>query len=465
MQFAHEFAMNIDILTLDDWYDLTDAERDVVLESYRELNPVAADTFAQSNDISDVSEPSAKRACGRKMLPPPTHWQRTGLAWAAMTASARQSIRKKFDVRHFTSFTTRCPFNRSELQAWLDSGKCKQAQLVERILQNESNVHTCTYYKKWGQGRLIAYPWPNFTFLNRGARAVAALHTRMIDIDIANAHPCIAANIGAMCGMSRSEMLPLLRYNENRDSVLELLMKETRCDRDAVKQLFLVLLYCGSEVTWAKKHAVKLSSAILAIVTPLKQTLRDIRHRAIHSYLQLAKSSDDKMFVGIKCSNPFEAEKSRWSRICAHFECAALLAIVAVAQSAKYMCDICQLLYDGCQILPPLPGDASAESGSARGMFALSDLESDVDVALSQLPGLTYYHLHVKCKSFELPDAYVAQKRECQLIDTMKQMIKLDSMSEKQKLFDAVINPKKSYAQCLWGPDGLDPIANNHVLL
>ena len=389
-----------------------------------------------------------------------------------MTVSARQSVRKKFAVRHFTNITTTCPFNRAELTRWLDSGKCKQAQMVRRILAADSDVITCSYYLKHKQGRLIPYPWPNFTFLNRGARAIAAIDTRMIDIDIINAHMSITANIGAMCGMSRADLATLLEYNENREDVLRALMQETRCDRDAVKELFLIILYCDSELTWAREHSVKCSKKLLAVTKPMRQQLKAVRQTAIASFMRADCADDDNIFAGIASSaktklSAHDIEKKRWSRLCMHFERAALLEICKVAQSATYSCDVCQLLYDGAQIRPPLPGTPRRAGDNARhapGMFALRDLESDVDVALATVAGMTHYPLHVKCKPFQLPDAYLAKKREMFLLDQLRLMAGIDSGSDRMNLLTEIMHPPKSVAQMLWGPDGLDPIANSHVL-
>ncbi|GAX85373.1 hypothetical protein CEUSTIGMA_g12790.t1, partial [Chlamydomonas eustigma] len=113
-----------------------------------------------------------------------------------------------------------------------------------------------------------------FVYMPREVRATLAAD-RYVDVDVVNCQPVLLRqrleNAGFACEC-------LAQYVDDRDACLSRVMKACGVDRDAAKQLFVRMVYGGSEDTWARDNDVD-ANTIPDFVHALYTEIRDLGDR------------------------------------------------------------------------------------------------------------------------------------------------------------------------------------------
>lgn len=90
------------------------------------------------------------------------------------------------------------------------------------------------------------------------------------DIDIVNCHPTLFAHKAKLLHVATPS---LNFYNENRDTVLHLIMDKSGCTREQAKNLFIRVLYGGKVSTWCQENGIDMQTLpkyILALENEVK---------------------------------------------------------------------------------------------------------------------------------------------------------------------------------------------------
>jgi P4 family phage/plasmid primase-like protien len=97
---------------------------------------------------------------------------------------------------------------------------------------------------------------------------------RFVDIDIVNCHPSILYQVAVSNGLCCNH---LENYVKNRYVLLERVMSEYNCNRDSAKNLFIILLFCGTFETWKEENSI---TSVKPLIPELQAFQEEIRHIA-----------------------------------------------------------------------------------------------------------------------------------------------------------------------------------------
>jgi hypothetical protein len=120
---------------------------------------------------------------------------------------------------------------------------------VKRI-NNTIKVTYCSSSNIKDIGRV--YPCNNislFTFRKAIRHTIAK--DLYYDIDIENCHPSI---LNQICINNNIKCAALIKYVNDRDTIITDVIDEYKCNRKAAKELFIGIIYGGTFETWAKDN-------------------------------------------------------------------------------------------------------------------------------------------------------------------------------------------------------------------
>ena len=127
---------------------------------------------------------------------------------------------------------------------------------------------------------------------------------RFIDIDIENCHPYILFQL--CCFQPTLCIKNLGEYIYNREKYLNEVMEHYKCDRDTAKELFIILLYCGSIKTWREKNNIDKKIEDLSKLKYFKQELKLIAEEIYNKNQDLYKTTENaKLIKGQKIKNKY----------------------------------------------------------------------------------------------------------------------------------------------------------------
>jgi hypothetical protein len=104
-----------------------------------------------------------------------------------------------------------------------------------------------------------------------------------IDIDIANAHPCI---LSQLCSKNNWPSPKLQDYVNNREFYLQSVMDRCIVTRNQAKELFLRLSYGGTFVKWMRDELIDFSDISKHpphFVAEFERELRTLRNLIVHA--------------------------------------------------------------------------------------------------------------------------------------------------------------------------------------
>ncbi len=113
--------------------------------------------------------------------------------------------------------------------------------------------------------------------------------TKMVDIDMQNAHPVILLNI---CKKNNIQCAILNDYVKNRDQHLEQIKKSYSVTRDTAKTLFIQLMYFGKYTSWASENNI--TKKPLKFIDQFSEELQKIGNEIIKHNSEIQKIVEKK---------------------------------------------------------------------------------------------------------------------------------------------------------------------------
>ena len=221
--------------------------------------------------------------------------------------------------------------------------------LKRRILQNlhrkvKNNLLIVNYrHPKSGYGRVQAKNAYSLGVLRKEVRHTLCEGGDWLDFDVVNCHPTIFLQV---CNGHGILAQALQNYCNHREQCLEevcALFKDgcTPANRDKAKNLFIRILYGGSEQKWLQEN--NLTGPVPSCVTELKTELS-----LINKNLQ---RSNPHLLAAVKKMTPRDVDRSFMSYYAQEWERRILECVYEMMMDQRYIVNNdCVLCYDGIMI-------------------------------------------------------------------------------------------------------------------
>lgn len=176
---------------------------------------------------------------------------------------------------------------------------------LEKYKQNIHNGVAKVVYKKTEGtpfGRVSADGALGLHMIRKEIRHTLA-KDRFIDIDIENCHPYI---LYQLCVENMLNIEYLGHYIYDREHYLKQVMDHYKCDRESAKNLFIILLYCGSINTWKQKNNIDTKIPDLDFIKKFKEEFKEVAEIIYNKNPELYKSIENaKLVKGQKMKNKY----------------------------------------------------------------------------------------------------------------------------------------------------------------
>ena len=180
----------------------------------------------------------------------------------------------------------------------------------KKIKYNKIPVKYTLSEKGKGYGRVTPEKSLSLATIRREVRHTLCKDT-YVDVDITNCQPTILCQI---CESNEIECKSLRKYCDNRESILNDVMKDYNCERSKAKELFIILMNYGKFDTWVNKIEKNTNKKANKFITKFVNELPAIVMKILEVNTDICNSikvSDKNNLTGSRISRYLQEHESR----------------------------------------------------------------------------------------------------------------------------------------------------------